>query len=163
MNTQDILTLYRYNRWANGKILSAAANATQEQFLADATYPHGGLRGTLVHALFAEWVWRSRWEGDSPTFRLKPDDFPTFESLYARWMMEDQSLMEFVEELTDEKLNSTFQYKTTKGEPLEQILWKAMAHLVNHGTQHRAEAAALLTDFGCSPGDVDMIYFLMEE
>jgi uncharacterized damage-inducible protein DinB len=37
-----------------------------------------------------------------------------------------------------------------------------MAHVVNHGTQHRAEAAALLTDYGCSPGDVDMIYFLDE-
>jgi uncharacterized damage-inducible protein DinB len=37
-----------------------------------------------------------------------------------------------------------------------------MAHLVNHGTQHRTEAAALLTDFGHSPGDIDLIYFLDE-
>ncbi|MGZ9221207.1 MAG: DinB family protein [Anaerolineales bacterium] len=42
------------------------------------------------------------------------------------------------------------------------MLWHAMAHLVNHGTQHRSEAAAMLTDFGHSPGDVDMLYFLNE-
>ncbi len=162
MNKQDILTLYRYNRWANHKILNAAANVTQEQFLADATYPHGGLRGTLVHALFAEWIWCNRWEGNSPTVRIKPDEFPTFESLRERWLAEEQRLMQFVENLTDEKLNSPFQYKNTKGVPLEQILWKAMAHVVNHGTQHRAEAAAMLTEFGCSPGDVDMIYFFDE-
>lgn len=162
MNKQDVLALYKYNQWANHKILNAAANVSQEQFLADATYPHGGLRGTLVHALFAEWIWRNRWQGNSPTSRLKPDEFPTFESLRERWMAEEKQLMDFVENLTDEQLSNPFQYKNTKGVPFEQILWKAMAHVVNHGTQHRAEEAAMLTDFGCSPGDVDMIYFFDE-
>ena len=159
MNKQDILTLYKYNQWANGKILGAAANVTQEQFVADAPFPHGGLRSTLVHTLFAEWIWRNRWEGNSPTSRLKPDEFPTVESLRARWMEEQTSLMAFVESLTDEKLTATLPYKNTKGVPFEQVLWKMMAHVVNHGTQHRAEAAAMLTAYGCSPGDVDMIYF----
>lgn len=163
MNKQDILTLYRYNRWANAKILNAAVNLSQEQFLAEAPYPHGGIRGTLTHTLFAEWIWRHRWEGTSPTTRLKPDDFPTFESLRARWLQEETLLMSFVESLTDEKLEQAIQYRNTKGASLQQILWKMMAHVVNHGTQHRAEAAAMLTDFGCSPGDVDMIYFLFEE
>jgi uncharacterized damage-inducible protein DinB len=162
MNKQDILTLYRYNQWANHKILNAATNVTPEQFLADAAYPHGGLRGTLVHALFAEWIWRNRWTGTSPAFRIKPDEFPTIESLRERWLAEEKQLMDFVESLTDEQLNGPFQYKNTKGVQFEQILWKAMAHVVNHGTQHRAEAAAMLTDFGCSPGDVDMIYFFDE-
>ena len=160
MNKQDILTLYKYNQWSNEKILNAAANVSQEQFLADASYPHGGLRGTLTHTLFAEWIWRNRWQGKSPTFRIQPEEFPTFEALRTRWMDEEKSLMEFVHSLTDEKLNQVIQYKNTKGLPFEQMFWKMMAHVVNHGTQHRAEAAALLTEFGCSPGDVDMIYFL---
>jgi uncharacterized damage-inducible protein DinB len=162
MNKQDILLLYKYNQWANAKILNAAAGVTQEQYLAPATFPHGGLRGTLVHALFAEWIWRNRWEGTSPTFRLKPEEFPTFESLRARWMEEEKQLMDFVERVTDGTLKDTFSYKNTSGKPLTKILWHAMAHLVNHGTQHRAEAAAMLTDFGCSPGDIDLIYFLDE-
>jgi uncharacterized damage-inducible protein DinB len=162
MNKQDVLTLYKYNQWANHKILNAAANVSQEQFLADSAYPHGGLRGTLVHALFAEWIWRNRWQGNSSTFRLNPDEFLTAASLRERWMAEEKQLMDFVESLTDEQLKDPFQYRNTKGVPFEQILWKAMAHVVNHGTQHRAEAAAMLTDFGCSPGDVDMIYFFDE-
>ena len=162
MNKQDIQLLFKYNQWTTAKILNAASNVTPEQFLAPASFPHGGLRGTLVHALFAEWIWRNRWEGTSPTYRLKPDDFPTFESLRTRWMEEEGKLMAFVESLTDEKLNSKFSYKDTKGNPLERILWQAMAHVVNHGTQHKTEAAALLTGLGHSPGDIDLIYFLSE-
>src|SRR5687768_1137977 len=96
MNKQDILILYQYNQWANAKISNAAAPITPEQFVAPASFPHGGLRGTLVHALFAEWIWRNRWEGASPTHRLKPEDFPTFESLRSRWLDEDTQLMNFV-------------------------------------------------------------------
>ena len=161
MNKQDIQVLYRYNQWANGKILSAASNVTPKQYLADASFPHGGLRGTLVHTLFAEWIWRNRWQGNSPTSRLRPDEFPSFESIQARWMEEEKLLMEFVAGLTDERLNEVLHYRNTQGQPHEQVLWKMMAHVVNHGTQHRSEAAALLTDYGCSPGDVDMIGFLM--
>ena len=162
MNKEDILILYKYNQWANAKILNAAANVTPEQYLATAAFPHGGLRGTLVHALFAEWIWRNRWQNTSPSHRLKLEDFPTMEALHTRWLAEEKQLMEFAEGVTDEKLNNTFSYTNTSGKPFTRILWQAMAHVVNHGTQHRTEAAALLTDFGHSPGDIDLIYFLDE-
>lgn len=160
MNKQDILLLYKYNAWSNAKILDAASGLTPEQYLAPAPFPHGGLRGTLVHALFAEWIWRSRWEGTSPTYKLKPEDFPTFASLRSRWADEETRLMDFVANLTDERLLTRFKYTSTEGFPHERVLWEAMAHLVNHGTQHKTEAAAILTDLGHSPGDIDLILYL---
>jgi uncharacterized damage-inducible protein DinB len=159
MNKQDIQILYEYNAWSNAKILDAASHVTQEQFLAPVAFPHGSLRGTLVHALFAEWIWRNRWEGTSPNYRLQPEQFPTFESLRARWADEEPRLMKFVSDLTDEKLYIRFKYTSTEGVPHERVLWEAMAHLVNHGTQHKTEAAAILTGFGHSPGDIDLILY----
>jgi uncharacterized damage-inducible protein DinB len=143
MNKQDILTLYKYNQWTTARILNCVAQVTQEQFLAPAAFPHGGLRGTLVHALFAEWIWRNRWEGTSPTYRLKPKDFTTFESLRTRWMEEEEKLMAFVESLTDEKLNNRFSYKDTKGNPFERVLaGNGACCQPRHTTQDRSRGDA---------------------
>jgi len=159
MNKQDVLILYQYNQWSSQKILDAASHLTAEQFLAPASFPHGGIRSTLVHAVFAEWIWRTRWEGISPTYRLKPNDFPTFESLSARIEEEDQALITFVKNVTDERLHARFKYNSTDGKPHERVLWQVMVHVINHGTQHKTEVAAMLTEFHHSPGDIDMVYF----
>ena len=162
MNKQDIQLLFKYNQWANARILKSTAIITSEQYLAPASYPYGGLQGTLAHLLSAEWIWRKRWEGESPTYRLKGEDFPTFDSLHSRWQVEEGLLMKFVNAQSDDDLNDAFQYTTTTGESMESVLWQAMAHVVNHGTQHRSEAAAMLTELGHSPGDLDMLLFLRE-
>jgi uncharacterized damage-inducible protein DinB len=68
-------------------------------------------------------------------------------------------LMKFLEALTEERLNSPFQYASLEGVRFENLLWESMAHLVNHGTQRRSEAAVILTELGRSPGDLDLILF----
>ncbi len=162
MKKADVQLLFEYNRWCNARILAAAARVTKEQFLAPAAFPYGGLRGTLIHVLFTEWVWRMRWQGTPPDYRLNPEEFPTLAALQERWTKEEGNLMEFVAQLTDKKLASTLEYTSTEGGHHRRVLWETMAHLVNHGTQHRSEAAAILTDLGQSPGDIDLIVYLNE-
>ena len=162
MDKQTVLILMQYNAWSTAKILDAASNVTHEQFLASVPFPHGSLRGTLVHALFGEWIWRKRWEGSPQNPKWKAEEFPTFGSLRARWADEETNLMSFVENLTEERLYSKFKYVSTEGVPYERAVWESIAHLVNHGTQHKTEAAAILTGFGHSPGDIDLIVYLNE-
>lgn len=159
MNKPDLLLLFQYNQWTTNKILDTTSQMTPKQFLAPAPFPHGGLRSTLVHTLFAQWIWRMRWEGTSPNYRFKPEEFPTFESLRPQFDEESKLLMAFVENVPEERLNQKFYYNNTAGQPKQNILWQAMVHVVNHSTQHKTEAAAILTSYGCSPGDIDMIYY----
>lgn len=162
MNKDDITLLFRYSRWAWERVLAQAARLSAEQYTALAPVPHGSVLGTLVHAMSAESVWRQRWQGESPRALLREADFPTFSALHERWEAEARALDEFLAGVAETDLDTVFRYTTTKGVPMEDVLWHLMAHVVNHGTQHRSEAAMLLTTFGFSPGDLDLITFLRE-
>ena len=115
-----------------------------------------------MHAFFAEWAWRMRWQGAAPPHLhpLRPEEFATLAALHARFKEEDTLLMDFVAGLTDRTLTVEIEYTSTEGGRHTRALWETMVHLVNHGTQHRTEAAAILTGFGHSPGDIDLIVYL---
>jgi uncharacterized damage-inducible protein DinB len=102
-------------------------------------------------------------EGVSPTALLVEDDFPTVEALSSRWQREEEAMRAFLATLKDDGLNRVVRYHSTKGKSFESTLWHLLVHVVNHGTQHRSEAAMMLTDFGASPGDLDMIFFFREQ
>ncbi|MBI1793126.1 MAG: DinB family protein [Chloroflexi bacterium] len=161
MNIQDILLIYEYNYWANKRILAQCKNVTHEQFTAPAEFPYGGLRGTIVHILDAEFGWRMFFKNnDWSAPELKEIEFPTFALVQERADKEEKEMRAYLAVLRDEDMNAHKHYRTEKGGPRDRILWHCLLHLVNHGTQHRSEAAALLTRFGQSPGDLDFTMFL---
>lgn len=164
MNRETLTLLFDYNRWANARILAAAGQLTAEQYVAPvAGVSHGSVRATLVHALSAERIWRQRClEGLSPATLLREADCPTFADLRELWPAEDAALRAGLARLSDAALAGRLSYRTTNGTPMEETLWKILVHVVNHGTQHRAEAAVALTAFGHSPGDVDLIIYLRQ-
>jgi len=162
MNIQDIQLVYDYNYWASGKILAASTKVTPEQFLAPAEFPFGGLRGTLVHIVDAEYGWRGLFEENKFGEEIKAEEFPDLKSLAERFHMEEQAMRAYLNGLTDEDMEIHKKYTADNGEPRDRVLWHCLYHVVNHGSQHRSEAAALLTSFGSSPGDLDFTVFLNE-
>ena len=163
MNASDIRILFDYNYWARERIMRAALQVTPEQFNAPNTSSYGSLRGTLIHNMRAEINWRKRLMGEQPTKTpLTDEDYLTPHSLEQAWAAEEALMRAYLASLSDDTLNQPFEY-ILRGEAAKMIKWGVLMQLVNHGTQHRAEAAAMLTDFNHSPGDVDLIIFLREK
>lgn len=162
MNSQDIRTLYDYNYWATGRILSACVHISVEQFLVPTAHSYGSLRGTLVHTLDAEYGWRMLCRYNTPTPVLDESAFPTVDALQQRWREEEQAMRDYLAGLNDDDLNGYVSYTNDEGQRRERVLWHYLFHVVNHGMQHRSEAAAILTGYGASPGDIDFTVFLNE-
>jgi len=165
MKTDEIKLMYEYNDWADQRILAACAKVGPEQYAAPANFGtgYGSLRATLVHLVDGAWLWRRLFEGDMDFSKeLTEADLPTLDALEKRWQEEQQALRAYIDGLTDEDLNGILRYTLPSGTVRERVLWHCLLHLVNHGTQHRSEAAALCTSYGQSPGDFDFTLFLNE-
>jgi len=154
--------IYNYNYWANKRILDSSAKVSQEQFDAPAKFPYSGLHGTLLHILEAEWSWRALFQRIEDASELLPADYPDLPTIETRWREEEIAMRAYLAGLLDEDMESHLHYTTDTGIKRDRILWHCLLHVVNHGTQHRSEAAALLTENGHSPGDLDFTVFLNE-
>ena len=107
MNIRDILMLYDYNYWANGKILAASVHVSTEQFLIPTVHNFGSLRGTLVHTLDGECAWRMLYQHQTLAYfgAMKEAAFPTLDVVQQRWREEERAMRDYLAHLTDADLN----------------------------------------------------------
>lgn len=171
MKAEDIRLLYQYNYWADQHIFSTCTRLNQVQYDSSTNFgiSHGSLRATLTHLVYGEWLWRIIFQRHYDTLTEADEEaefaearFPTLEALEKRWQTEQQEMWTYIDTLTDEKLNGVLRYTLPGGIVRERVLWHCLLHVVNHGTQHRSEAAVLLTHYGQSPGELDFTVFLNE-
>jgi uncharacterized damage-inducible protein DinB len=162
MNSTDIRDIFDYNYWANDHLLATAEQLTPEQLTAPVSFSYGSLLGTLVHLLDTERGWRHLLQKQLFLPTLETADFPDIATLRARWREDERLMRAYLDSLGDEDLLGIISYVTDTGITRERVLWHCLFHVVNHGMQHRSEVAAMLTDYGHSPGDIDFTIFLNE-
>lgn len=160
MRVEDLLDYYAYNYWANKKLLIAAAELPKKKFVAPAGQGQG-VRGILVHIYDAERRWRLRCQEGKTPEKIDEETFPTVAELQEKWRLEEKAMLSFLVDMRSEELYRMVQYYDSEG-PLQDVLWHLLVHIVNHGTEHRSRAAALLTELGQSPGSLDFWLFLRE-
>jgi uncharacterized damage-inducible protein DinB len=150
----DIRWLFAYDRWATAKVLAVLDGLDDATWTATQVVDERGLGGILVHHLGATQRWRHGLMEDGLTPRPEREPLPTTAALVAAWASESPAIETWLAGLDDAWLAR---------EDDGVAFWQMLAHVVNHGTQHRSEAAAILTQAGRSPGDLDMIFFAEEQ
>lgn len=161
MNLADIRLMYEYNTWANHLLLAKSAQVTPEQFVAPTTHSFPSLHKTLVHLLDTEWAWRDTLQtGIWNMVDITPEAVPTLEAIKTRWDEEEAAWGAYLDSLTDADMPALIRYSLPEGGFRERVLWHCLYHVVNHGMQHRSEAAHMLTQYGQSPGGIDFTVFL---
>ena len=155
LQADDIRYLFAYDRWATRRVLALLDGLDPAVWSRADEVGERGLGSILVHHLGASQRWRiglqSQGVEEGPEPELEP--LPTIDELRERWHAEWAALDAWLPTLTDGHVAYVHE-----GVPI----WVMLAHVVNHGTQHRGEAAALLTAEGRSPGEIDLIFFAEE-
>ena len=156
MQADEIRFLYAYDRWATRRLLAVLDGLDPAVWTRPEAVGDRGLGGILVHQLGASMRWRLAFqaEGDGESPEPEKEPLPTIDELRERWEVEWAAVDAWLPGMTD-----GFVGHVHEGVPI----WQMLVHVVNHGTQHRAEAAALLTAEGRSPGELDLINYAEEQ
>jgi len=170
MTKGDMLLLFKYDRWANNRVLQAAGTLTVEQFTRDLGGSFRSVRDALVHIVGGEWGWLTYWKepNHGPAFlaelrdrhdgRFRPDAFPNIEAVRLKWTEVEKEQTEFLNLLTDEALKRMFPVRKT-----QLCLAHLMQHLANHSTYHRGQVALMMRQLGAKPVATDFHVFLAED
>jgi uncharacterized damage-inducible protein DinB len=163
MTHHDLMTLVSYNYWARDRMIDAVKALDSDQYVRDLGNSFPSVRDTLVHLYSAEWVWLSRWQGESPTTPIPASRYPDLPSLLGDWRELETQLRRYVNELGDSGVERVIDYKLMSGAPGRNPFSQMLQHLVNHGTYHRGQVVTMLRQLGAAPPKaMDLIYYYRE-
>jgi uncharacterized damage-inducible protein DinB len=162
MKPDEVMTLYEYAWWARDRLLDAAGGMTDEEFARDNGFTYGSLRGILVHAMDAEESWCSRFLGETVAPAPEQDEITSVAELKTRWSAAEARFRAYLADVTEPSLAADFVITRRNGQEIRTPLWVLLTHVVNHGTQHRSEAAEALTMVGRSPGSLDLTTYVWQ-
>lgn len=161
MNAKAFRHFYDYHFAENRKIWDAYITPlSYEQFTQHVAYSHGSLRDQIVHLMSVDEAWFSELEGVEPSEPLPAADFDDREVIRAHWNKVEQSMRAYLAELRDDML-----FEKPIKEPEEDkdlIVWQVLLHVVNHGTDHRAQLLRFLNDLEVKTTAQDYIFYVYD-
>lgn len=159
MNADAFRHFYGYHFAENRTIWDRyVTQLSPEQFTQQAAYSHGSVRDQIIHLMSVDEIWFSELRGAEPAEPLPPASADDRAIIRARWDSVEQSMRDYLAELRDDML-----FDKPIEEPEEDkdlIVWQVLLHVVNHGTDHRAQLLRLLNDLGVETTSQDYIFFV---
>lgn len=115
--------------------------------------------GLMAHMLAAQQTWLKRCKHlPAPGGPLWPEGRvesfeETIDANHADWIA-------YLETLQPADFDTIITYKNTKGEAFENTLSDILAHVINHGTHHRAQIGQHLKQAGAELPIFDYIFYI---
>lgn len=161
MNASAFRHLYGYHFAENRKLWDDYIMLlSAEQFRQAADYSQGSVRDQIVHLMSVDNVWFSELRGVEPAKPLPPANVDDRQLVRAHWDSVEQTMRAYLAELRDEQLFTT--PIKEPDEDKELIVWQVLLHVVNHGTDHRAQLLRLLNDLGVKTTSQDYIFYVYD-
>src|SRR5712692_1744904 len=148
--TTGLPDFFKYNLWANLRLLDACAHLSDAQLSAPTRGTFGSVRETLMHLFASEegYVWGIT--GTSPTLQLKElTTFPGFDELRRRAERSGKELITIAEQ------GELSQILHLDGGTYDAPVIVVLIQAVNHAIDHRSQISTLLSQQDIEPPDLD--------
>jgi uncharacterized damage-inducible protein DinB len=149
-----------YNHWANHRMLDAVAQLSVDQFNRNLGSSFPSIHDTLIHMMWAEWMWLERWQGHSPREYWSSTKFVTLEDVLQRWSTIEAGQKQFVNTLEDGAEHRLIRYANFKSEEWVYTLGQMVKHCLLHSAYHRGQLATLLRQCGTTPPPTDYLVYI---
>lgn len=161
MNADAFRHFYNYHLSENRKLWDRyVTSLSQEQFTEPSPYSRGSVRDQILHLIDAEDVWISELAGVQPSEPLSAGEGDDRTAIRAYWDGVETKIRGYLSELKDDMLFSKPIREPEEDKDL--IVWQVLLHVVNHGTDHRAQLLRLLNDLGVQTESQDYIFYVYE-
>jgi uncharacterized damage-inducible protein DinB len=161
MNANAFRHFYEYHFSENRKIWdSYIASLPYEKFVQNVGYSHGSVREQIVHLMCVDEAWFSELQGIEPLEPLPSVNFDDRENIRTHWDDIEKKMRNYLAKLQDDSV-----FEKPIKEPEEDkdlIVWQVLLHVVNHGTDHRAQLLRLLNDLGAKTESQDYIFYVYD-
>lgn len=161
MNANAFRHFYSYHFAENRNIWdSYIRQLSYEQFTQNTGYSHGSVREQMIHLMEVDEIWFCELQSIEPSEPLPPAQGDDRQVIRARWDSIEQGMTAYLDSLQDDMLFA--RPITEPEEDRELIVWQVLLHVVNHGTDHRAQLLRLLNDLGIQTVSQDYIFHVYD-
>jgi uncharacterized damage-inducible protein DinB len=160
--SDDFVSLFAYNRWANARVLEACRKLTPEQYAAEPVPGWSPVRSTMYHIAVVTDGWLHGLAGDPDENMPVEADLPTVEDAERLLERAYRRFDELAPTMTPERLATPV---TLRRRGREAILppFAVLRHIVNHSTYHRGQVASKLKRFGIEQPATDFVLWVFEQ
>ncbi len=148
--TTGLPDFFKYNLWANLRLLDACAQLSDTQLDATMNGTFGSVRETLMHLFTSEEGYVSSFTGTTPTPPLK--EFATFARFDELRRRAERSGKELITIAEQRDLSQIFHLD---GGTYEAQAIIVVIQAINHGIDHRSQISTLLSQQGIDPPELD--------
>jgi len=151
--TTGLPDFFRYNLWANLRLLDECAQLSDAQLDATMKGTYGSVRETLMHLFAAEEGYVGALTGQRPEHaHHESAPFAGFDELRRRAERSGEELIRFAEQAEEADVNKILHLD---GGTYDAAVIIVLIQAINHAIDHRSQISTMLSQQDCEPPDLD--------
>jgi uncharacterized damage-inducible protein DinB len=160
MPDNHLVTLVKYNHWANERICGFINEAGEKTADTELVSSFPTIRKTLFHLWDAQVIWMKRLRGESSNTWPSHNFTGSLKDAIDLLLHNSQDYILFVQGLKEDQFQNDVEFRSLDGTAYHNTVEEIIMHVMNHSTFHRGQLITMLRSAGfTSVGSTDLIRY----